>query len=325
MRAVAIERFGGPEVLQLVDLPDPQAGPGQVRVAVHAAGTNPVDASNRSDGSWAGFDLPHVPGYDVAGVVDQVGEGVDTVSVGLPVMAMTSFPRGAGGYAEHVVLDADLVAVLADGTSLVEAAAVPLAAGTAYDVLERIDLASGSWVLVHGASGGVGTFFVQLATARGLRVIAAASARWHDLLRDLGAAACIDYNETDVADAARDIAGGHVDAIVDLVGGSALERSLGAARTHGQLASIATPDLDLDPVLDANLTFHGILISDSGERVRTLARLMADGTLHAVVAEVFPLERVAEAHRQLETGHSGGKIVLQVHSSVETLSGVDRG
>src|SRR5205085_9743319 len=89
MRAVVIERFGGPEVLQVVDLPDPHAGQGQVRVAVHAAGTNPVDASNRSDGSWAGIDLPHVPGYDVAGVVDQVGKGVDAVSVGQRVMAMT--------------------------------------------------------------------------------------------------------------------------------------------------------------------------------------------------------------------------------------------
>jgi len=312
MRAVVIERFGGPEVLQVVDLPDPHAGQGQVRVAVHAAGTNPVDASNRSDGSWAGIDLPHVPGYDVAGVVDQVGEGVDAVSVGQPVMAMTPFPRGAGGYAESVVLDAGLVAVLPDDASLIEAAAVPLAAGTAQDVLDRIDLAPGSWVLVHGASGGVGTFLVQLATARGLRIIAAASERSHDLLRDLGAEACIDYHAADVADAARAIADGDVDSIVDLVGGAALQRSLAAVGEHGQLASIATPDLDLDPILDANLTFHGILISDSGDRVRTLARLIADGTLRPVVAEVFPLERVADAHRLLETGHSGGKIVLDV-------------
>ena len=314
MRAIVIERFGGPEVLQLADLPDPHAGADEVRIAVSAAGTNPVDASNRSDGSWAGIDLPHVPGYDVAGVVDQVGEGVSSISVGDRVMAMTPFPRGAGGYAELVVVPADLVAPLPAGVSFVDAAAAPLAAGTAYDVLERIDLAPGSWVLVHGGSGGVGTFLVQLAAARDLNVIAVSSRRSHDLLRDLGAAACVDYHDGDVADAARNIAGAPVDAIVDLVGGSVLEQSLEAVRSRGQLVSIATPDLGLDPLLDMNVTFHGVLIADDGERVRELAELMATGTIKPVVAEVFALEQVADAHRQLETGHSGGKIVLQVRS-----------
>jgi NADPH:quinone reductase len=319
MRAVRIERFGAPDVLHLVDLPDPQAGPGQVRIAVHAAGTNPVDASNRSDGSWAGIDLPHIPGYDVAGVVDQVGDRVDTLSVGDRVMAMTPFPRGAGGYAELVVVNAALVATVPDAVPLVDAAAVPLAAGTAHDVLERIDLAPGSWVLVHGASGGVGTFFVQLAKARDLRVIAVASERSHHVLRDLGAEACVDYHHGDVGGAAIRIAGGPVDAIVDLVGGPALQESLSAVRSHGQLASIATPDLDLDPVLDENLTFHGVLISDSPERIRTLADLLAAGTIRPVIADVFPLERAADAHRQLETGHSGGKIVLEVRAEDQAL------
>ncbi|HEV8087957.1 MAG TPA: NADP-dependent oxidoreductase [Actinomycetota bacterium] len=314
MRAVVIERFGGPEVMQVRDRPDPDAGAGEVRISVYAAGTNPVDASDRSDGSWAGIDLPHVPGYDVAGLVDQVGEGVDGISVGQRVMAMMPFPRGAGGYAEFVVLPADLVAPLPAGVSFIDGAAVPLAAGTAYEVLERIDLAPGSWVLVHGASGGVGTFLVQLAATRDLHVIAASSARSHDLLRELGAADCIDYRDVDVAEAARGIAGGPVEAIVDLVGGTALQQSLGAVRSHGQLASIATPDLDLDPILDENLTFHGVLIEDSGERVRTLAGLLRAGTIRPILAEVFPLERVADAHRFLETGHSGGKIVLQVRS-----------
>jgi len=309
-----IERFGGPDVLQVAEVPDPQAGPGQVRIAVHAAGTNPVDASNRDDGSWAGLDLPHVPGYDVAGIVDQVGEGADGVAIGDHVMAMTPFPRGAGGYAELVTIDVGLVARLPDEVSLVEAAAVPLAAGTAADVLQRIDLAAGSAVLVHGASGGVGTFFVQLAAAGGLRVVAAASARSHDLLRSLGAAACIDYHDADVVGATLDAVGGPVDAIVDLVGGSSLAGSLGAVRSRGQLASIATPDLDLDPVLDANLTFHGVLIGDNGDRVRLLADLLASRKLRPVVAEVYPLERVADAHRRLETGHSGGKIVLRVRA-----------
>jgi NADPH2:quinone reductase len=314
MRAVVIEEFGGPEMLQLADVPDPHAGPGEVRIAVAAAGANPVDASNRSDGSWAGVDLPHIPGYDVAGVVDQIGDRVDGVSIGDRVMAMMPFPRGAGGYAEFAVLDAHLIAAVPSGASIVESAAVPLAAGTAYDVLERIGLPPGSSVLVHGASGGVGTFLVQLAAAKDLRVIAAASERSHDLLRELGAAACVDYHDDDLVSAAVAFAGGPVDAIVDLVGGPALGRSLEAVRSHGQLVSIATPDLDLDPVLDENLTFHGVLISESRERMSALARLMEDGKIRSVVADVFPLERVVDAHRQLETGHSGGKIVLEIRS-----------
>lgn len=321
MRAVMIERFGGPEVLHVVDAPDPQAGPGQVRIAVVAAGTNPVDASNRRDGSWARIELPHVPGYDIAGVVDQVGDGVDTVSVGERVMAMTPFPSGAGGYAELVVLDQQLVGRVPDAVSLIESAAVPLAAGTAFDVLERINPARGSWLLVHGASGGVGTFLVQLAAAREVRTIAVASSRSHDVLRDLGASACIDYQDGDVAEAVAEIASGPVDAIVDLVGGTALHRSLAAVRAHGQLVSIATPELDLDPVLDENLTFHGVLISDSGERIRELARLMDAGTFRAVIADVLPLEQAAEAHRTLETGHSGGKIVLQLRPDGSVSAG----
>jgi len=312
MRAVVIERFGGPEVLRVADVPDPEPGPREIRIAVHAAGTNPVDASNRSDGSWAGLDLPHVPGYDVAGVVDQVSAGVDANSVGDRVMAMMPFPRGAGAYAEMVVVDADLVATVPDDVSLVDAAAVPLAAGTALDVLDRVDVAPGSWVIVHGASGGVGTFVTQLAAARGIRVIAVASERSHDILLELGAAACIDYHDADIADAAVTIAAGPVDAVLDLVGGSSLQRSLPAVRRYGRLASIATPDLDLDPVVDANLTFHGVLIADGGERIRTLARLLATGVIRPVVAEVFPLERVVDAHRLLATGHAGGKIVLRI-------------
>src|SRR5262249_49764911 len=109
-------------------------------------------------------------------------------------------------------------------------------------------------------------------------------------------------------------AGGPVDAIADLVGGTVLRESLSAVRPYGQLASIATPELGVvDPIIDENLTFHGVLIAESGDRLRSLARLFAEGTIRPVIAEVYPLERVAEAHRRLETGHSGGKVVLQPH------------
>ena len=300
----------------MVDVPDPLTGPRQVRVAVHGAGINPVDAGNRADGAWAGIDVPHILGYDFAGFVDQIGVDVESVGLGDRVMGMAPFPRGAGGYAELLAIDADLIAPVPATSSLIEAAAVPLAAGTAHDVLQRIRLPSESLILVHGASGGVGTFFVQLAAAQGLQVIAVGSRRSHELLQELGAAHCIDYRDVDVASAALESAGGPVDAIVDLVGGRTLEDSLAAVREHGQLASIAYPDpLDLDRLADFNLTLHGVLITDSGDRMRVLADLLREGTIRPIIAEVFPLERVAEAHRLLESGHAGGKIVLDLQGS----------
>jgi NADPH2:quinone reductase len=313
MKAVVVDHFGGPEVLRMVELPDPEARPGQVRVAVHAAGVNPVDGGNRADGSWAGLRAPCVLGYDIAGAVDRVGAGVEGVQLGDRVMAMTPFPAGAGGYAELAVLDADLVAPVPADCSLVEAAAVPLAAGTACEVLRRLcpEPGPGAWLLVHGASGGVGTFLVQRAAATGAQVIAVGSARSHRLLRELGAAACIDYHDGPVTPQALEAAGGPVDAIVDLVGGCVLNASLGAVRSHGQLAAIATPQLDPDQLLDANLTFHGILIDDDGDRIRMLADQLRQHLLRPIIAEVFPAERAADAHRRLDTGHSGGKLVLQ--------------
>src|ERR1700756_1997416 len=140
MKAMVIREFGGPEQLHLADVADPEPGRGQVRVAVHAAGVNPVDPFNRADGSWAGLRVPCILGYDIAGVVESVGPGVTGWRPGDRVMAMTSFPDGAGGYAELAVVDAGQVAPIGPDTSLVAAAATPLAAGTAWTVLARLAL-----------------------------------------------------------------------------------------------------------------------------------------------------------------------------------------
>ncbi|MBO0773940.1 MAG: alcohol dehydrogenase catalytic domain-containing protein, partial [Actinobacteria bacterium] len=158
MRAVVVSEFGGPEQLRLGQVADPVPGPGEVRIAVHAAGTNPVDAGTRADGSWAGLTVPCILGYDVAGTVDRVGPGVTGLAPGDRVMAMTHFPDGAGGYAELTVVDAALAAPIAPATSFTEAAATPLAAGTAQVVLSRLGLPAGGRLLVLGASGGVGLF-----------------------------------------------------------------------------------------------------------------------------------------------------------------------
>jgi len=314
LKAVIISEFGGPEELRLADVADPVAGAGQVRIGVHAAGVNPVDAHNRSDGSWAGVRLPCILGYDVAGIVESVGPGVADLRPGDRVMAMTHFPDGAGGYAELAVVDAAQVAQLSPGTSIAEAAATPLAGGTASAVLTRLSLRPGDRMLVLGASGGVGLFLLQLAAHRGIETIAVGRSAMHKQMLALGASSCIDYTQEDVDQLAIQRAGGPVDAIADLVGGHQLAAALSGLRPGGQVAAIETPQLDLDQVLDANLTFHGVLVQDDGQRTRELAALLADHALQPVVSHQLPLAEAAEAHRILEQRHAGGKIVLNIAS-----------
>jgi NADPH2:quinone reductase len=312
MRAVLVSEFGGPEQLRLGQAADPVAGPGQVRIAVHAAGVNPVDAGNRADGRWAGLRVPCVLGYDVAGIIDSVGGGAGGLAPGDRVVAMTHFPDGAGGYAELVVVDAGLAAPISAAVSFAEAAATPLAAGTALVVLSRLGLPAASRLLVLGASGGVGLFLLQLAAAAGVVTIGVGRQAMHAQMSALGAAACIDYTREDVAGRARELAGGPVDAIADLVGGRLAAAAMSALRPGGQIAAIATPELDLDPLLDANITFHGVLIGDDGDRTRALAALLDRRTLRPVVSQVLPLTAAAEAHRILERRHTGGKIILDI-------------
>jgi NADPH2:quinone reductase len=314
MKAVVVSEFGGPDQLRLADTADPVPGEGQVRVAVHAAGANPVDAFNRADGGWAGLRAPCILGYDVAGVVEGLGPGVTGLAIGDRVMAMTHFPDGAGGYAELAVVDADQVARIDTGTSFADAAATPLAAGTADVVLSRLALRPGSRLLVLGGSGGVGLFLLQLAAARGIEAIAVGRRAMHDQMLALGAASCIDYTSEDVAQRTISLAGGPVDAVADLAGGVSLAAAMGALRPAGQIAAIATPELDLDPLLDANITLHGVLIQDDGQRTRNLASLLAERTLRPVVSHLLPLSEAAQAHRILEGKHAGGKIVLTVAS-----------
>jgi len=312
MKAVVVSEFGGPEQLRMAAVADPVPGAGQVRVAVHAAGANPVDAWNRADGDWAGLKVPCILGYDVAGVVESAGPGVTGLAAGDRVMAMTHFPDGAGGYAELAVVDADDVARIDAGTSFADAAATPLAGGTAYEVLARLALRPGSQLLVLAASGGVGLFLLQLAAARGIQAIAVGRHAMHDQMLALGASCCIDYTSEDVGQRAVQLAGRPVDAVADLAGGHSLAGALGALRPAGQIAAIATPELGLDPLLDANITFHGVLIRDDGQRTRKLAWLLAERSLRPVVSHLLPLSEAAQAHRILEGKHAGGKIVLTI-------------
>ena len=227
MQAIVVREFGGPEVLRLEQVPRPEAGPGELLVEVHAAGVNPVDVSNHEDGEWAGIELPYTPGSDVSGVVRAVGDGVAGFSIGDEVFALTDFLGVRhGSYAEIQVVPAAIVASKPASLSHVEAASVPLAAGTAYELIaHRLDLQRDERVVIFGAAGGVGGFATQLATQRGAAVIAIGRAAAHPYLRSLGAALMLDHTTGDVFQQISD-AVGEIDAIVDLVGGRTVEQSL---------------------------------------------------------------------------------------------------
>lgn len=319
MRAIMFDQFGGPEVLQLREMPSPAPGPGQVRVAVHAAGTNPVDTGNRRDGSWAGVQPPVIPGYEASGVVDAVGPGVTQVGPGEEVFYLTNlFHQPCGTYAEYHVVDAALLAPKPPSLSHVEAAALPLAAGTAYElIVQRLAVTAGEWVLLYGAAGGVGHYALQLAVEQGAQVIAVARAAHHPLLQQLGASACLDYTSQEVVREALTIAGGKLDAVADCVGGggATIVQSLEALRPFGRAATIAGVQGTVeqwDPLLNLNLTLHGILVWPEKSRLETLSTLVARGALRPIIAQVLPLEEAAAAHRRLETRHGHGKIVLNV-------------
>lgn len=315
MRAVVIDEFGGPEVLQVREVERPEPGPGELLVRIHASGTNPVDAKIRAAGHWAEIPLPAILGYDASGVVERVGAGVDEFVEGDEVFFTPEIHGNRHGtYAEYTVVEAAITARKPARVSHEEAAALPLAGGTAYEaIVRRLQVGPGETVLIHGGAGGVGSFAVQLARRCGAQVIATASRDHHDLLRELGADVCVDYRAEDPADVAlRETGGEGVDAVFDLVGGETIARSLRGTRPFGRLATILGPTGDFTPLYLRNQTLHGIFLTREAARLRALARLVDQRKLRPVITRILPLEEVAEAHRRLDSGHGAGKVVLRI-------------
>jgi NADPH2:quinone reductase len=318
MRAMVIGSFGGTEVFEQRELPRPAPGPGEILVRVMASGTNPVDAKVRAQGAWARIAPPAVLGYEAAGVVEELGAGVDDFKPGDEVFYTAEiFGNARGTYAEYNVVAARIVARKPRRLDFARAAAIPLAGGTAYEaVVERLALRPGETVLIHGGAGGVGSFAVQLAREAGARVLATASAGNLETLRRLGAAVAIDYNREDPTEVAlRETDGRGVDAVLDTVGGELTARSVGAVREYGRLAAILTPRGDLGIFSLKNLTLHGIFLGRDRRRLEALARLVDRYQLEPLVDQVIPLAEVARAHHRLDSGHGRGKMVLDVGGS----------
>jgi NADPH:quinone reductase len=309
MRAIVVDRFGPPEELREQTVPTPALGPSQVLVQVVAAGVNPVDAQNRGDGAWAGLAVPFIPGSDASGVVVAAGEDVQDIAAGDEVFYFSDFlGTRSGAYAEYQAVEASIVAPKPRRLSHAEAAAIPLAGGTAYElVVQRLAVAPGERVLVVGAAGGVGAFAVQLGVHAGAEIIAVARREHHPYLRSLGAATLIDYTEQDPFTTA-----GSVDAVVDLVGGETTARAIEILVAFGRAATVTRLRGDFELAIDKNITLHGVLVRPDGARLSVLAGMADRGELRVLLRAQFALREASKAHRLIETEHGRGKIVLQV-------------
>lgn len=315
MKAMVLTAFGGPEVLQLRDVERPTPGPGQLLVRIHASGTNPVDAKVRAAGRWAMIEPPCVIGYDASGVVEALGPGARMFEKGDEVFFTPEiFGNAQGTYAEYCVVPEAFVAPKPKRLSHIEAAAVPLAGGTAYEaIVRRLALKPGETVLIHGAAGGVGSFAVQLAKLCGARVIGTASVTNHSLLRELGCDVTVDYQSENPAEIALDVTENEgVDAVFDCVGGETIPRSAPATRPFGRMATILGSSGDHSALYLRNQTLHGVFLTRERERLLALSKLLDRGQLAPIIAHTLPLADVAKAHVRLESGRGAGKIVLAI-------------
>lgn len=308
MKAVRMHAYGGEDVLVYEDAPRPVAGAGQALVRVRAAGVNPVDWKIRSGrfGRGGALAAPMILGYDVAGVVESVGDGVTRFKKGDEVFAYMSIQRG-GGYAQYAVVAESEAAMRPKSVDDVHAAATPLAALTAWQALiDTAGLKEGQTVLIHGGAGGVGHFAVQIAKARGAKVIATASADNQAFLKELGADVTVDYRAQKFEDFAKD-----VDVVLDPIGGETQTRSIECLKPGGFLVSIVQPP-DQAKLKERGVRGAVFLVKPNGEELAEIARLIDAGRIRPDVRGTYPLAEAAKAQAESETGHGRGKIVLVV-------------
>ena len=309
MKAVRIHKFGGPEVLQYEDAPRPEPSEGEALVRVAAAGVNPFDWKVRSGLiRWVSFKLPLIPGWDLSGTIEALGPNTGGHSVGDQVFTRADIERD-GAYAEYIIVRATDLARKPRSLDHVQAAAVPTAGLSAWQALfdaSNLGLSRGKTVLIHGAAGGVGSFAVQLAKAKGLKVIATGSTQSEGTLRELGINQFVDYSKQ----AFEEVVHG-VDGVLDTIGGETQARSWGVLKRGGVLASlVGAPS-------EAEARAHGARAAAvegrmSLPQLTEITQLIDSKTVRPIVSEVMPLSEARRAHELSESHHVHGKIVLKV-------------
>jgi NADPH:quinone reductase-like Zn-dependent oxidoreductase len=315
MKAIRIHNYGGPEVLQYEDAPRPEPQAGEVLVRVHAAGVNPIDWKVR-EGHMKDFwphKFPLILGWDLSGVVEELGRGVSRFKIGDEVYSVPDSTRN-GAYADYIVVRESELALKPNSLHHIRAAALPLAAVTAWQALfDTAQLQPGQRVLIHAGSGGVGHVAVQLAKWKGAYVFATASTKNQELLRELGVDEPIDYTKQKFEDVARD-----VDLVLDLIGGETQERSWSVLKKGGVLLSLVQPpSVEKAKALGVRAAF--VAGHPSGAQLAEIAKLIDSGELKPVIDRILPLSEARRAHELSQSGHTHGKIALRVSNGDGTV------
>jgi len=308
MKAVLIRQFGGPEVLEYGDVPEPMPGPNDVVVEVHAASVNPVDIKMR-DGhvrQYGDFKLPRILGREFSGVIAAVGAGVSDLKPGDAVFGIADRLRD-GTHAETHVSDAGLVAKKPRALSHIAGASLGVAAASALAALETTaPVKAGDRVLVHAGAGGVGHFAIQYARKKGAHVIATARAENHEFVKGLGAQEAIDYTAADFAAAVKDC-----DLVFDTLGGEAHWRSMACLKPGGTLVYLNAAPIPPGAARNDVKVVQAI-VKGGRAAMERIGQLASEGVLKPHVSATFPLERAAEAYAMVETGRTRGKVVITV-------------
>jgi len=310
MKAVRIHQYGGPEVLQFEDAPRPQPTAGELLIRVHAAAVNPVDWKIREGHAKERIihSLPLILGWDVSGVVEATGSGVTRFQKGDEVFTRPDIARN-GAYAEYIVVRESEVALKPQSIDHCHAAAIPLAALTAWQALFGTGgLSVGQKVLIHAASGGVGSFAVQLAKWKGAHVIGTASERNQSFIMELGVDKAIDYQKTCFEDVVHD-----VDVVFDTIGGDVQQRSWRVLKKGGILISIVSPPPP-EEAAKYGVREGYVFVQPNSTELAEIAKLVDAGIVKPFVETVLPLSLARKAQELSETGHTRGKIVLQIVS-----------
>ncbi|KHT44258.1 NADP-dependent oxidoreductase [Vibrio sinaloensis] len=311
-KQIAISQFGGPEVLVIQSSAVPQPKAGEVLVRVAFAGVNPIDVKTRAGLGWAASEnkdnLPWVPGYDIAGEIVQCGEQTERFSQGDKVAGFVGFPLQGGGYSQYIAVPETELSLVPDSITLEAAAALPLAGQTAIQALDKADVKEGDRVLVLAGAGGVGHIAIQVAVAAKAEVFTTCSESNLDYMATLGAHA-VNYQFAPVSERVEE-----ADALIDLVGGDAALDALKCLKDGAKVVTVPTLSAELICEKAKLLGFEatGMLVDPNPEQLDALLYMVSVGLLKTEIFKIYPMDQVAEAHKQIETGHTRGKVLLDM-------------
>ncbi|OAJ94367.1 NADP-dependent oxidoreductase [Vibrio bivalvicida] len=311
-KQIAISQFGDPDVLVIQTSPIPQPQAGEVLVKVHFSGVNPIDVKTRAGLGWAASEnkdnLPWVPGYDISGQVISLGEQTERFSIGDNVAGFVGFPLSGGGYSQYICVPESALSLVPDSVTLEAAAALPLAGQTAVQALDKAGVHESDRVLILAGAGGVGHLAIQVAVAAKAEVFTTCSEANLDYMATLGAHA-VNYQFAPVSERVEE-----ADVLIDLVGGDAALDALKCLKDGAKVVTVPTLSAELICEKAKLLGFEatGMLVDPNPEQLDALLYMVSVGLVKTEIQQVYPMSQVAEAHKQIETGHTRGKILLDM-------------